>query len=704
MPNTRTENQTQVHRKPRILWANVHCLLDSSSGASISARAMLKQLALKGYEIQIVSAGVFDSPKGISKLQDQWSELKAKVGEVIKINDESLTHHLLMTQNTQRDLMTSHEETLWFNLYSHMLDTFRPDLVFYYGGQASDFHVATEARNRAIPVMFYLVNGNYGGYRWCQDVDLIITDSQATAHMYRENGDYTVYPVGTFIEPHTVVSTEHSRERVLFINPSLEKGAGIVIQLAILLAEQRPDIQFEVVESRGNWGELVKLVSQNAMGKLQDKLTNVIVTPNTSDMRPIYGRARMLLAPSLWWESGARVLAEAMLNGIPAIVTDFGGSPEMIQDGGIKLALPSECHTKPFINLPKAELLQPLIDRVIRLYDDPDYYVSLCAKASRVGQTTHSLERNTERLIQAIAPHIRKQAGDLDFWSLQKAMNKQGVAPPNLSQTKLEPDLLLDTLKHLAMFEPSSKQWAADIFSVIKLSAHNAKLTIGALEKLINQFGDRRMGYEVDLDSWENAGNPVELVAEFAEAFNRLGSDKANPHQYHRLYGQLLAEQKNLAINLLEIGLGSTNPNLPSNMGSQATPGSSLRAFKEVLSMANIYGADIDRSILFSEERIQTYFVDQCDPQSLVDLAAALPLLDMIIDDGLHSPGANLNTLIFALTKLRPGGVLVIEDIAEPVLPIWKIITQIIPQSYPCQLIKTTSAHVFVLRVPQKPF
>ena len=55
-------------RKPRVLWANSYCLLDTSSGASISVREMLLQLAVNGYEVAVLGATVFDSEKGLSKL------------------------------------------------------------------------------------------------------------------------------------------------------------------------------------------------------------------------------------------------------------------------------------------------------------------------------------------------------------------------------------------------------------------------------------------------------------------------------------------------------------------------------------------------------------------------------------------------------------------------------------------------------------
>lgn len=400
-----------IERKSRILWANTYCLLDTSSGASLSIREMLRELAFHGYEIAIVGATVFDSPKGIVKIKEHWYDLQKKLGQVAIINDDPLSHFLFVTKSTYRDDMTSKEETLWHSLYSQILDTFKPDLIFYYGGQAIDYLVGVEAKHRGIPVAAYLVNGNFSGKRWCRDVDLIITDSRATAEFYLKKESYNITPVGTFIHKMRVVAPQHTRERLLFINPSLEKGAGIVIQLAQLLQERSSDIQFEVVESRGNWHKLVKEVTYS-LGNPKETLSNVIVTQHTDDMRPIYSRARLLLAPSLCWESGARVLAEAMLNGIPAMITDHGGSLEMVQNAGICLKLPFECHEKPFTKLPKMETLEPLVDTLIRIYNDQSYYIDMVSKAYKIGQMLHSLSANTQRLIDAFEPLLRICAGD----------------------------------------------------------------------------------------------------------------------------------------------------------------------------------------------------------------------------------------------------------------------------------------------------
>ena len=398
-------------RKPRLLWANAYCLLDTSSGASMAVREMLRQLVAHGYEVEVVGAMVFDHPRGTLKLQPQWATVQACMGGVLTIDDDPLTHRLIVTASTERDHMTSKEEASWLGLYEKVLASFKPDVVLFYGGQVLERLIAAEAKARGVPVVAYLANASFKGKNWCRDVDLFLTTSQTCAAMYARTEAYTAIPVGVFIEPSAVIASHQTRERVLLVNPSAEKGVGILIQLALLLETRRPDIVFEVIESRGNWQVLLVQFSQ-AVGTRRDALSNVVVTPNTSDMRPFFGRARLLLAPSLWWETAGRVVGEAMLNGIPAIVCDHGGLPEMMQDGGIKLKLPPRCHEAPYNVLPALALLEPLADTIIRFYDDEAFYADFSARAYRVGQTHHSLSANTHSLVQALAPWALLRAGD----------------------------------------------------------------------------------------------------------------------------------------------------------------------------------------------------------------------------------------------------------------------------------------------------
>ncbi|UXZ54259.1 TDP-N-acetylfucosamine:lipid II N-acetylfucosaminyltransferase [Halomonas sp. 7T] len=413
-------------RKPRILWANAFCLLDTSSGASMTVRQMLKQLVKAGYEVEILGATVFDHPQGAQLFQSMALTLQAD-GHMVEVEDGSLTHQLIVSKSTYRANISATVEDNWHRQYIYLLDSFKPDIVWFYGGQPLELLIADEARARDIPTAFYLANGNYKSPRWCRDVDLVLCDSQATARMYRETVGFVATPLGKFIDSQQFVAEHHQPKRLLFVNPSFEKGASIVVQLALQLEHTRPDIEIEVVEARADWQQVLNTVTRQ-LGEERSSLPNVFVTPNTSDMREPYSRTRVLLAPSLWWESSGRVLAEAMLNGIPAIITNRGGMPEMIDDAGIKLDFPEACYEQPYQHLLSNEELTPLVEAVTAFYDDEAHYQTYAERAARVGREKHHLSVSTKRLTQALAPLVAQKAGNKDFLVPQRKQHKHRLA------------------------------------------------------------------------------------------------------------------------------------------------------------------------------------------------------------------------------------------------------------------------------------
>ncbi|WP_197703495.1 CDP-glycerol glycerophosphotransferase family protein [Halomonas sp. hl-4] len=388
---------------------------------------MLLQLVAHGYEVQVLGATVFDNAKGMGRLKEQFSNLNDYLHQLIEAEDGTLTHQLVVSYSHNRNHFTTHEEGLWYGQYLYLLDSFKPDIVWFYGGQTLDLLIADEARNRGIPVASYLANGNYKASRWCRDVDLILTDSQATASMYRKTVGYTAKPVGKFIDPANFIADHHERKRLLFVNPSWQKGASVFVQLAEKFERERPDIELEVVEARADWPAVLRDTTRR-MGSQRSALNNVTVTANTSDMRGPYSRARVLVAPSLWWESSGRVLAEAMLNGIPALITNRGGMPEMIGDAGMTFDFPDACYEEPYQHLLSDEELQPLFDSVINFYDDEALYRDYVARAWQVGEDKHHLDRATDRLLTALTPLVRQRAGNKDFSISQKKRHRQRLA------------------------------------------------------------------------------------------------------------------------------------------------------------------------------------------------------------------------------------------------------------------------------------
>lgn len=183
-----------------------------------------------------------------------------------------------------------------------------------------------------------------------------------------------------------------------------------------------------------------------------------------------------------------------------------------------------------------------------------------------------------------------------------------------------------------------------------------------------------------------------------ADLFNKHGSDKSSFHNYHLVYGKVAHDLGEINA-MLEIGMGTNNTDVTSHMGALGKPGASLRAFRDFSSNGRIFGADIDSRILFHEDRIETFAVDQTDATTLSNLGKNIPgSLDLIIDDGLHSPNANLNVILFALQKVRAGGWIIIEDIPQRALPLWRVADALMPDNYDTWAVRCQSAYVYAAR------
>lgn len=156
---------------------------------------------------------------------------------------------------------------------------------------------------------------------------------------------------------------------------------------------------------------------------------------------------------------------------------------------------------------------------------------------------------------------------------------------------------------------------------------------------------------------------------------SRHGSDKGQGmHNYTTVYSAVFDELRDQPLRIFELGLGTNNPTLASSMGTFGRPGASLRGWRELFPKAAIFGADIDRDILFEEDRIRTFYCNQLDAEVIRNLWSQPALqapMDIIIDDGLHTFEGNVSFLKGSLAQIRPGGMYVVEDINQGDIESW---------------------------------
>ena len=181
------------------------------------------------------------------------------------------------------------------------------------------------------------------------------------------------------------------------------------------------------------------------------------------------------------------------------------------------------------------------------------------------------------------------------------------------------------------------------------------------LKHSIKFFGKKK---EMDFFYISNS----KINPQLKELMNHYGSDKGgmtNHHNFANYYSEIFDNKKDKIKNFLEIGLGTNNENLASNMGKDGKPLASLRAWRDYFKNAQIYGADIDRDILNDEDRIKTFYVDQTNPSSIKELFINIGVnkFDVILEDGLHEYNANICFFENSIQYLDNQGIYIIEDV-----------------------------------------
>lgn len=247
---------------------------------------------------------------------------------------------------------------------------------------------------------------------------------------------------------------------------------------------------------------------------------------------------------------------------------------------------------------------------------------------------------------------------------------------------------IVKTKKDLKMFWPNS----AGSIREKKFITYN---TLRNLIPILGRFSDRKVSTLSEFKSVFTQSNNSGIIGELLK---RYGSDKSTTHNYDLVY-ELLFSNPSEVNAVLEIGIGSPNLKIVSNMGDDANPGASLKAFRDFYSNAEIWGADIDEEILFKEERIRTFMLNQLDDSSFEKLIKNVDSeFDLVIDDGLHSIDANMNVLHFFIPMIRSGGYVIIEDIPEVSVPFWQIFMKLLDEKGRSWLIELKGGFLLVFK------
>lgn len=245
---------------------------------------------------------------------------------------------------------------------THVVAAARPDVAVVQAGRP--LGLAEPLARMGVPCVVYLRDtgfeaGRLGGNPRDHPELRYLAVSADVARRFA--GAFGIEPVVVppLVRPERYL-VDSARRAVVFVCPFPQKG----LEVALALAERRPDVPFVFVES---WQlhPVRRLILER---KLRAR-GNATFRGPADDMRTVYREAKLILVPSRRPEGWGRVVSEAQVSGIPALASRLGGLPEAVGDGGVLV--------DPAAGIDAWE------SALSRLWDDGGEYERLSAAARR---------------------------------------------------------------------------------------------------------------------------------------------------------------------------------------------------------------------------------------------------------------------------------------------------------------------------------
>ena len=347
---------------------------------------MLHALAEAGWEVRVATLTCCDGEREypLPALHPMLDPVES-AGSCVTIEDGAVLHEIQVARSTQHRKLRPWELRDYMAMAEALLEAFRPDIVLTYSSELLRPLLA-RAQRLGAQTVFYVANPAVLRKPGAElpFVDDVITPSGFVAGLcdkilgMQANVVSDIVPQAfdgkANLKPERIAT--RLNRYVTLVNPSPAKGGLFFINIAAQAATVAPEVKFRAVESR--WGRK----NWEGLGVSAADLDRIEWHPHTEDMAAIYEDASLLLVPSLLEEASGRVVAEALLAGVPVLAMRNGGIPEQLGEGGILFDLPpalAENHGIP----PATEDLHRWTQFIKVLMENDDLYTRAVSLALR---------------------------------------------------------------------------------------------------------------------------------------------------------------------------------------------------------------------------------------------------------------------------------------------------------------------------------
>lgn len=394
-------------RRVRVLLTNNHCISDPTTGATLSLRTIAQWLADAGHDCRALTTARLDRGTTIT-IDEHLGSLGVTLPARrrgsslsgvprVRYSVGSLPITLLLTRHNDEARPDRGEARDYADAVAQLLDEFRPDLLIACNGHPMIGAAMQVARRRGVVTTFTLRSFGYDSRSYFEHADHVFTCSQFLTDHYRERVGIASTPLEPPIDWATVVAPTEARAFVTFVHPAPHKGLYLFARLADLLGARRPDIPLLVVQSGHTAGSL------NGIPGLDfSRYPQIMAAPAVPTPSDYFALTRVLVVPSVWHEPFGRVAAEAMINRVPAVVSDRGSLPHVVGGdeahggGGLVRPVPGWMQFDT-TRVPDTAEVEPWFDAVCRLWDDAAYYDRVAARAFAIASERYSEDVSRRR-------------------------------------------------------------------------------------------------------------------------------------------------------------------------------------------------------------------------------------------------------------------------------------------------------------------
>lgn len=385
---------------------------DPTSGAARSIEGIGRELAAEGFSVRALATTATEGglplvgPGFLASLGFRVdTDRRAAIGSgrpIYRFDAGGVHTTLLDTAGLAPSAWDFSHGTQFNRILLRELESHPPDLLLTFGGTPGDQARRQIVRAAGAAVVFSLMNLSYLHPLAFDGVDAVITPSAFLSRLYADRIGLISTPLPDPIDPSDVIAPSPTPTYFTFVNPTPAKGVFFFAALADQLA-RRPDIPLQAIEARGKGQHLIQAGLNGGIDLRAHP--NLRIVPARPRPRDVFADAKALLMPSVWEEPAGRLAAEAILNGLPALVSDRGGLPEVAGDGGIVLPIPASV-TPDDTAPPPPAAVREWADAIIRLHDDAPAYAAACdrARAAAARVDPASLRARRAEFFRSVQP------------------------------------------------------------------------------------------------------------------------------------------------------------------------------------------------------------------------------------------------------------------------------------------------------------